>query len=124
MATQSEIVNYLKNNFNVQEHSGNVVTLLKSWDDGRSQLVFVLVTDVSVVISSPIAELANVNLVNLIKVVGEQTPYGVRLVGDFVVISNAGLTATTDAVELAVPINIISELADELEKAITGGDAL
>lgn len=124
MASQLEIVDYLKNNYNVQSLDGSVVTLLQSWNDGRSQLVFVSVGEASVVISSPVAQLSQVNLAGLLEVVSETTPYGVRIVGDYVVISNAGLTSTTDAAELAVPISIIAEIADDIEKAVTGGDAL
>lgn len=124
MASQLEIVNYLKDNFNVQSLDGNVVTLLQSWNDGRSQLVFVTIGEAAVVIGSPVAKVEDVNLDKLVEVVSETTPYGVRIIGDYVVVSNAGITATTDAAELDVPISIIAEIADELEKAITGGDDL
>jgi hypothetical protein len=124
MTTQNEILGFLKANYNVQGIDGNVVTLLLSWNDGRSQLVFVGIGEAVVTVASPAARLADVNLEAFVQVVSNTTPYGVRIIGDYVTVANAGLTETTDALELAVPINLIAEVADELEKQISGGDVL
>jgi hypothetical protein len=124
MTTQNEILGFLKSNYNVQSVDGSTATLLVEWNDGRSQLVFVTIGEAVVTIASPAARVSDVNLENFVKVVSQTTPYGVRIIGDFVTVANAGLTDTTDALELAVPINLIASVADELEKRVSGGDSL
>lgn len=125
MTTKNDIVNYLKTKYAAEQVSEGLYSLEVKWTDGRSQLVLVVVGDNIVSVSSPVGKLSDVNLANLVKFVSETSPWGVRIVGDWVTISDAGFTESMDAVELDVPIRFISEAADEIEHALSnGGDAL
>jgi hypothetical protein len=121
MTTGNDIINYLKSNYDAKDEGNNLYSIQRSWTDGRSQLVLVAVQDKFVSISSPVAKLEDVNLDKLVKLVSGVSACGVRIIGDWVMISNVGFVDTMDALELDVPIIAISETADEIEKAITGG---
>jgi hypothetical protein len=121
MTTGNDIINYLKSNYDAKDEGNNLYSIQRSWTDGRSQLVLVAVQDKFVSISSPVAKLEDVNLDKLVKLVSGVCAFGVRIIGDWVEISNVGFVETMDALELDVPIIAISETADEIEKAITGG---
>jgi hypothetical protein len=121
MTTGNDIINYLKSNYDAKDEGDNFYSIRRSWTDGRSQLVFVGVLGVFVTISSPVAKLEDVNLDKLVKLVSGVSAWGVRIIGDWVMISNVGFVYTMDALELDGPIIAISETADEIEKAITGG---
>lgn len=125
MASQLEILSYLQSNFNVVSIEGELITINKSWDDGRSQLVFVNVGASMLMISSPIAAISDINVDVALQFLSDMNnPFGVRKVGEFLAVSNIGFTETTDAVELDFPINLIAEGADEIEKALHGKDIL
>lgn len=125
LTTKNDVVNYLKSNYKVEAMSDTLYKLLVSWTDGRSQIVFVIVNETFVNVASPIGTLSQVNLPNLVSFVSENTLWGVRLVGDWVCLSDTGFTESMDAVELDVPIKLIAEEADELEKHLSdGGDSL
>jgi hypothetical protein len=125
LTTKNDIVNYLKTKYGATDHSDNFYSLEVKWNDGRSQLVFVFVGDNIVSVSSPVGKVSDVNIENLVKYVSDTSPWGVRIIGDWVTISDAGFTESMDAVELDVPIRFISEAADEIEHAVSnGGDAL
>lgn len=125
MASQLEILSYLQSNFNVVSVEGELVTINKSWDDGRSQIVYVNVGSSMLMITSPIAAIADLNIDAALQFLSKMNnPFGVRKVGEFLAVSNVGFTETTDAVELDVPINLIAEGADEIEKALHGKDIL
>ena len=121
LTTKKDVVNYLKSNYGAELISDNLYKLLISWNDGRSQLVFVHVNDAFVNVTSPVGELAEVNLANLVSYVSDSTPWGVRMIGDWVCISDTGFTESMDAIELDVPIRFISEAADEIEKVVGNG---
>lgn len=125
MTTKNDVVSYLKSNYGAEAISDGLFKLLISWNDGRSQIVFVTVTDAFVNVSSPVGTLSQANLPNLIKAVSENTLWGVRMIGDYICLSDTGFTDTMDAIELDVPIKLIAESADEIEDVLSnGGDAL
>lgn len=125
MTTKNDVVSYLKSNYRAEAISDGLYKLLISWNDGRSQIVFVTVTDAFVNVSSPVGTLSQANLPNLIKAVSENTLWGVRMIGDYICLSDTGFTDTMDAIELDVPIKLIAESADEIEDVLSnGGDAL
>lgn len=125
MTTKNDIVNYLKTKYAAQQVSDGFYSLEVKWTDGRSQLVLIFVGDNVVSVSSPVGKVSDVNLANLVKFVSETSPWGVRIVGEWVTISDAGFTESMDAIELDIPIRFISEAADEIEHALSnGGDAL
>ena len=121
MTTKNDIINYLKSNYNAELLSGNSYTLNVAWNDGRSQIVFVVVTDNIVNVSSPVSSIADVNLANLLAYVSDETLWGVRVIGDYVCLSDTGFTQSMDAIELDVPIKMIAEAADEIEKIVLNG---
>lgn len=73
MTTKNDVVSYLKSNYGAEAISDGLFKLLISWNDGRSQIVFVTVTDAFVNVSSPVGTLSQANLPNLIKAVSENT---------------------------------------------------
>jgi hypothetical protein len=121
LTTNNDIINYLKSNYNAELLSGNSYTLNVAWNDGRSQIVFVVVTDNIVNVSSPVSSIADVNLANLLAYVSDETLWGVRVIGDYVCLSDTGFTQSMDAIELDVPIQMIAEAADEIEKIVLNG---
>ena len=129
MATWQEIKSYIHSNYKVQEDAGELLTLVFSVDGGRgrSQLIHVLSfieegNPLShVVMFSPIGEMAQIDAGRALKEASQYT-FGVGLVGDLLGIKHTQLSATIDPSEIDVPFDIITEIADALEKALVGGD--
>lgn len=121
LTTRTDVIQYLKSNYGAELIGEDLYKLVISWNDGRSQLVFVHVNEAFVNVTSPVGVLAEVNLTNLVSYVSESSPWGVRMIGEWVCISDTGFTESMDAIELDVPIRFISEAADEIEKVLADG---
>jgi hypothetical protein len=125
MATWQEAKKYIYSNYTVSEDTGNMLTLLFNTGNDRSQMVFVsvlnLAEDSQIVFASPVANRATVSAERLLDATID-TFFGIRSVGQTVVLTHASLLATLDAAEIDYPMGMVTQAADEMERRLGLGD--
>ena len=92
-------------------------------DKGRTQDVYISLQEDNITFRSVICELNKVDLNKLFRSEFiQKIPYGLGPVGDYLTIKHAQKIETLDIDELAAPIAELSQFADYVENALTGGD--
>lgn len=122
MASQAETINFIKSNFKCDDLGDNVLKVLVSWNDGRSQLVFATVGTEIMQVASPFAQLSDISAEQALN--ANQSAFGVGKVADWFAIQHVVPMADLDASEISIAFNSIGEIADELEKKLGLGDKL
>jgi hypothetical protein len=74
MATQREVVDFIKANISVQETSENVFVTAYNLEGGRRQAVIIYVSEVMLVVSSRIAEVGKVSDAKVLEASGPLMP--------------------------------------------------
>ena len=122
MATQKEAIQFILDNFPSEKISDSLVKIVKSWDDGRSQLIFADVREEVISVLSPFAESSAISAQQAIN--ANDTVFGVGMAGDWFALKHVVPLENVDASEMAVAFNLLSELADDIEKKLGLGDNL
>lgn len=124
MATWFELTQFVQQNAQTERMDTGMLKALLNYEDGRSQLAFVLpavpFADVSIVtFMSPIGAKSAIPAAALME---EFTPFGFRAFGDLYMVSHSVVLDTLDAPEAAFALHAVAAVADELEKKYVGGD--
>jgi hypothetical protein len=119
MATAAEALNFIRSNYKTEQVSDRLLKMVFSFEDGRSQLVFVYVGDGMLVVSSPFADSSTSPAVAL--KIAEDTLFGIKVVANLYQVIHVVPTNDLDQSEVEFAIGSVAGAADVLEEQI-GGD--
>jgi len=127
MATWEQVKEFVKNNFKMQKEEANYFNMVFNVSDTRSQLVNVVKAqtkngDVWVQIYSPVGVIKQDKINNALEDIEDAICGGLVKVGDKHCIRHCMPIADMSADEFAVPLILITALADVLEEKYVGGD--
>lgn len=128
MASWTELKSFIDSKYKIAEDSGNMLKLIFGLDDGRSQIV--IVAKISndntgeewVGISSPIGPVASVDVAEAARRAFDVLCGGVVVISDMVYLHHAAPLVNLDSNEFVRPLSVLVGQADEIEKALLGGD--
>jgi hypothetical protein len=121
MATATEARNYIMNNYSVIELSNGYLQTEIEYDNLRSQIVFFSTTDKHGIFISPFAKSIDITAEQVFNYSGI-SPWGVKLIGsDYCVVHLAPLE-NLDVNEIEVGFQLVSLVADTIEKEISQHD--
>ena len=128
MATWSNVRNYLEDNFNNVEEDDGLFTITFSFDDGRSQMVFISKAedpkgDDWIFISSPIGELPLSCLNDALDYLSNHVCGGMSKVGDYHCVRQTFPLEGISGDQLLEGINMVAVVADLMEEKYIGEDA-
>lgn len=123
MATQNEVLNFIKSNYETEVLSGGDLKLVFDLGGGRSQLAFVDVTESNAQFSSPFATVNDVTAKQALEANAEYS-VGMQLIGNWYVIKHVVPLADLDASEVSAAFDLVANIADMLETKLVGGDKL
>jgi hypothetical protein len=122
MATQNEVINFIKKNLNSEEVGDSLFKLVYDLGNGRTQMLVVYVGEFGMNVSSPFATTEDVTpkqALNAAKDYG----LGIGISGDYYEVKAFVLIADLDESEIHTSFDLVTGIADELEEALVGGDA-
>lgn len=122
MASQSEVQNYIKNNINSELIDDGLLKIIYDLGEGRSQLVYAFISDVSLNISSPFAKAEDVTPKQALKAV-DGISFGIGMLEDWYVVRHVVPIADLDESEIITGLEVVAQIADDLEDSLVGGDA-
>lgn len=132
MASWSELRAYIANNYKVAEDIGRGVRMIFTFEDGRSQTVFVTRYELMdgaeewAVLESPVGQLGVVNLERVVSEAGQMVCGGVGIFSEVadpvVTLRHAIPLANLDVNEFERPLTLVTVSADQLEQRLTGLD--
>ena len=123
MATQNEVLNFIKSNYEAEVLSGGDLKLVFDLGGGRSQLAFVDVTESNAQFSSPFATVDDVTPKQALEANAEYS-VGMQLIGNWYVIKHVVPLADLDASEVSAAFDLVANIADMLETKLVGSDKL
>lgn len=130
MTTWQGLVNYVRSRYAVADEQPGMMRLVFNYDDGRSQLVVVSRLTLEngeewADIHSAFGELESIDLGKAVRYVGEKAICGgISSSGDFATFRHAAPLLKLDPNEFDRPLLIVAEVADELERELTGNGDL
>lgn len=127
MANWSQLVAHVKANYNVAEQNDGMLRLHFTYDNGRTQVVFVWHVQARngedwIHIESPIGELGEIDLRALLELVEKKVVGGAAACEGFVVLREAVPLADMSVEEFESPFRFITATADEFEHQLAGVD--
>jgi hypothetical protein len=122
MATQSEVKSYITNKMNAEHIDGDLYKITYDLGNNRSQLVFVSVKEAMMGAASPFAKTEEVTPKQAIKAT-ENSSFGIGTLGDWYVVRHVLLLDDLDESEILVGLDVVAQIADEIEEELVGGDA-
>ena len=128
MATWDDVAIYLRTNYKIVEDKGTVLALVFDVGDGRSQLLHVSrgsmpsIDEDFAEIASPIADAASVDVAAVLKEASKLVIGGIVQYGEKLVLRHTVPLANVDANEFIGPLEVVTTVADMLEKKYTGSD--
>ena len=121
MATQLEVRNFIKSNYEVEVMDGGDFKLVFELDGGRSQLVFVDVTESNAQFSSPFASVDDISAKQALEA-NAGFSLGMQIISNYYVVKHVVPLADLDASEVTAAFDLVANIADMLEKSVVGGD--
>jgi hypothetical protein len=122
MATQKEVISYIKKNLHADEISDSQFKLVYDMGNSRSQIVFVIVGEYGMTILSPFAKTEDVTPKQALNA-SQDFGLGIGLDGETYVVKTIVPLADLDESEIHTGFDLVTGIADELEQALVGGDA-
>jgi hypothetical protein len=122
MATQADVMNYIKNNYDYTNIAGGVLKLTFGSENGRSQLVFAYVGDAFLETYSPFATTDQITASQAFA--ANSSVFGLGLFENLYCLKQATLLESVDPEEIEVAFNTLAGVADGLEKNLGLGDNL
>jgi len=130
MATWREVENYLTSNYQLEKLGPELLSLVFSVGNGRSQIVFVegvaLDDPENAIVSfaSPFAKVDQITPQQLVNCMKDNTAIGVAVLADMYMLKNVAPLQNLDANEIEWPLSFVTGFADELERSLGLGDDL
>lgn len=127
MASWRDLQGYVRHRFEVIEDNPRWLQVVVPTRSGRTQSVYIWHRQPKrredwVLLASPFALANQVDLKRTLTIAGQIAPAGVALVGKQLAIRHSLPLANMDPNELEDPMEIISEAADDLERALRETD--
>jgi hypothetical protein len=128
VASWEQLKTYVRSNYKITTDDGNLLKLLFSTSNGRSQVVLVnhVTTGSNVefaIIASPVANVGTVELNSLLREASEYVVGGVVVYGDLIMLRHAVPLADLDAGDFEAPLHLVIGAADSIEAKFVGSDA-
>lgn len=121
MATKAEVVAFIEGKYKCEHTESGAIKVLFNEGDGRSQIVLAWVNDSNIQVSSPFAKTSEISADRAVAEVSKYS-LGMQIYGEFYVVRHVAYLADIDASEVFAALEVTSSVADELEKALLGGD--
>jgi hypothetical protein len=128
MATWTDVVGYVKQNYKVADEKPNMLKLVFETGNLRSQVVIVWHVTLDngaeewVQIESPFGEIGQVNLAHALQQIADTVCGGMALVGNLVTFRHSLPLQNLNINEFERPLALVTTTADNLERFLTGGD--
>jgi hypothetical protein len=123
MASQIEVINYIKSNYRCEEIGGGTLKFIFELDGGRSQLVFADITETTIQYLSPFATISDVTPKQALEANADYS-LGMGLLGEQYMIKHLAFLADLDESEISGGFRVVANIADALENKLVGGDKL
>jgi hypothetical protein len=122
MATKSEVHAYLRKNYKVEEVQTDLLKFIFV-DGDRSQMSFAQIDDVKVQFFSPFAKVSEISAEKAFEA-ADHIAFGVKRIFDWYCLLDVAPIDNLDENELVVGVEVLSQGADEIERALGLGDDL
>lgn len=127
MASWGQLVDYVRANYRIADQTDRMLQLNFSFDDGRTQRVFVWHTPTQsgeewIQIESPIGELDRIDLRELLKLVEKSVVGGIAALGEYAVLRESVPLADMSVEEFESPFRFVRGTADSFEHQLSGID--
>jgi hypothetical protein len=122
MATQNEVIQYLKSTYSEITQDGENFTLRFDTGDGRSQLVIISVGENVILAASPFAKTGQITDSQALSASSLAAP--VTKTDDYYLVSNGMMIRDIDPSEITFVIEFTTLNADKIEKSLGLGDSL
>lgn len=119
MATWAEVRNHITSKYNIAQDNGGHLVMEFETTIGRSQVVHVFGSDTTVFLKSAFAKVGQVQPGRVFEAA---EMFGVCQMGDLYCLTHLMLTETLDALEFDVPLSLLTDEADKIEKILGTGD--
>lgn len=123
MATKAEAINYIKANFKCEETGPDTLKVLIEYNSSRSQIVFVVVGEQALMLTSPFALEEDLTAKQALNAVSGGL-FGVKIYGPAYALTHLLFVEDLDASEINKGIEFLASVADDLEQSLVGGDRL
>lgn len=128
MATWQTVREYIAGNYKIADDSGNLVRLDFTLSDERSHTVFLSMIGNETVgewcaVEAPIGKIADIDLSAALEAIEGRLCGGLSRVDEWLVVRDTFPLADLSIDELELPLHIVMNIADELEKTLLGVDA-
>jgi hypothetical protein len=130
MAAWDDVKAFLKKNYQVEKEEGNLIYIIRQFDDGRSQLVLVTsVADTNTNITwlqtySPVGLIAAGSLNQALEDLDKSFVGGLVKLGDKHFVKHSTPIENLSVDEIDLPLRYVAIAADILEEKYVGGDQL
>jgi hypothetical protein len=128
MATWSDLSAYIHSNYKVAESDDRRIKLVFETGSLRSQVVMIWYLTLNdgkeawIQVESPFGELGSVDLTQALQAISSTVCGGLALVGNLVTFRHAVPLENLNINEIEAPLALVTTTADQLERALTGGD--
>lgn len=123
MATQAEVVSFIKSNLKYDQVDETTFKLLYGTSGDRSQLVWVFVWDTTISVLSGFAHTNKVSAERALEVCSTSSIFGMQKMGDMYCLKHVIPLSDVDASELHFGFEWVANGADELEKQLSLNDS-
>jgi hypothetical protein len=121
MASKAEIRNYIKENFKYEDTDDlDTLKVVVELADGRTQMAFVILTDIGIAINSIFAHKDDLTPGQAMNLADDQL-LGIKLLHNFYAVTHFVLSEDIDASEINKGILFCAIQADKMEQEV-GGD--
>jgi len=126
MADWETIADYVRSNWKVAEDTGTRLGLLFDMGDGRSQIIYLekggnRQGEGWIHFSSAVGRLGSVDIEKAASRAGTYLCGGVVVEGSYVTIRHSAPLENIDTNELERPLSVVLDMADAIEKDLSGG---
>jgi hypothetical protein len=127
MASWEQVKNFIRGNYKVQNDEGDLFRMVFDLGNDRTQLVFVQKiinknNSIWVQISSPVGIIKQEKINKALEMLNDKPCGGLVKIGDKHFIRHCMPIDDMSLDEFSVPLNFITNAADELEQKFVGGD--
>jgi hypothetical protein len=123
MATQSEVIEYIRANFSYSEHTNDFMKVVFGVSEGRSQLVYVLVTDFDVQFKSIFGTINDFSHQEALEANADYS-LGIQLDGELYMVKHVVLLENLELLQIRDGFYLVAEIADLLERQLRVDDTL
>ena len=128
MTSWNDLVQYIRNNYPIADETHNMIKLIFETGGMRSQVVLIWHLTVGrgaeewIQIESPFGEIGQVDLAAALEMVRNTVCGGLSVVGNLVTFRHSIPLLNININEVEWPLGMVTNTADQFERALVGGD--